>query len=236
MRRGPKRPMAGRPGGPGEGAGGGGPEDPVGTGREQAAESPGGPGGDVAGEPRSGEARPGEHRTGERRTGEALAPEAQPAFAGSGALRGGIEGAVEISAALSPEVLMRYLDGELAPPDRQRVEQLLAGATEIQRELMVYRHIHEDLSEIRLRTGGGRRSVWERVNQRLTRPMGWLFLCAGVGSWLLYLAWVYLSSATPTWEKLMSSAIVIGVLLLFASVIHDRYREWLTDPYRDVER
>lgn len=224
MRRGPKRPMAGRPGGPGEGAGGGG--GPVDPGNPARPESPGGPGGDLA-----GEARPGAPRT-----GEALAPETQPAFAGSGALQGGIEGAVEISAALSPEVLMRYLDGELAPPDRQRVEQLLAGATEIQRELMVYRHIHEDLSEIRLRTGGGRRSVWERVNQRLTRPMGWIFLCAGGGSWLLYLAWVYLSSATPTWEKLMSSAVVIGVLLLFASVIHDRYREWLTDPYRDVER
>lgn len=144
--------------------------------------------------------------------------------------------AVEVSTTLSSETLMRYLDGELNPDERRRVEELLAGATELQRDLVVYRHIHEDLSEIRLRTGGGRRSVWERVNQRLTRPMGWILLSAGAASWAVYLAWIYLSSATPTWEKVMSSAVVIGLLLLLASVIHDRYREWLSDPYRDVER
>jgi hypothetical protein len=137
---------------------------------------------------------------------------------------------------LPPELLMRYLDGELAPEERARVERLLEDATEIQRDLLVYRHIHQDLSELRLRTGGGRRSVWDRVHQRLTRPVGWIFLCTGVAAWLIYLTWIYLSSATPTWEKFMSSAVVIGVILLFASVIHDRYRELLTDPYRDVER
>jgi anti-sigma factor RsiW len=137
---------------------------------------------------------------------------------------------------LSPELLMRFLDGELPPEERVRVEGLLAGATEVQRDLLVYRQIHQDLSEIRLRTGGGRRSVWDRVHQRLTRPMGWILLGSGVAAWAVYLAWLYLSSATPSWEKLMSSAVVIGILLLFASVIHERYREWLTDPYRDVER
>jgi hypothetical protein len=137
---------------------------------------------------------------------------------------------------LAPELLMRYLDGELTPDERARVESLLADATEVQRELVVYRHIHRDLSELRLHTGGGRRSVWDRVHKRLSRPVGWILTCTGVFAWLVYGAWVYLSSATPSWEKAMSSAVVIGVLLLFASVIHDRYREWLTDPYRDVER
>jgi hypothetical protein len=137
---------------------------------------------------------------------------------------------------ITPELLMRFLDGELTPEERARVEAALAGATEVQRDLLVYRHIREDFSNLRLRTGGGRRSVWERVHARITRPMGWIFFCTGTAAWLLYASWVYFSSATPTFEKLMSAAVVIGVLLLFASVIHERYREWLTDPYRDVER
>ena len=137
---------------------------------------------------------------------------------------------------LPPELLMRYLDGELSPGERARVEALLATDTEVQRDLLVYRHIHQDLSELRLHAGGGRRSVWERVHLRLTRPIGWILFCTGVAAWLLYGAWVYFSSAVPTWEKAMSSALVIGILLVFASVIHERYREWLTDPYRDVER
>ncbi len=147
---------------------------------------------------------------------------------------GGGEG--DLPAGLAPELLMRYLDGELTPEERARVDAMLADATEVQRDLVVYRHIHRDLSELRFHTGGGQRSVWDRVHNRLTRPMGWIFFCTGVAAWLVYGAWVYLSSATPSWEKAMSSAVVIGVLLLFASVIHERYREWLTDPYRDVER
>jgi hypothetical protein len=38
------------------------------------------------------------------------------------------------------------------------------------------------------------------------------------------------------WEKLATGAVVIGILALLTSVIWERYREWLTDPYRDVHR
>lgn len=134
------------------------------------------------------------------------------------------------------EMLMRYLDGELPPAERRRVDESLAGSTELQRELALFRAMHEDLSGIRLHGQNVNRSVWTRVNSRLTRPMGWLFLNLGIAIWVVYGTWIYFSSAVPTWEKLTTAAVVIGILLLFASVIHDRYREWLTDPYRDVQR
>lgn len=137
---------------------------------------------------------------------------------------------------ISPERLMAYLDGELAPEERAQVETLLARHTEAQRDLVLFRHLHEDLSGIRLRTRAARSSVWDRVHRRLSRPLGWLLIIAGTAAWLAYGAWLYLSSTIPTWEKLMTGAVVIGVLTLFTSVIHERYREWLTDPYRDVER
>jgi len=59
-----------------------------------------------------------------------------------------------------------------------------------------------------------------------------------VGSlvWAAYGIYVYLTSPAFLLEKLTTSAIVIGILLLFASVIWERYREWLTDPYRDIQR
>ena len=43
-------------------------------------------------------------------------------------------------------------------------------------------------------------------------------------------------SAIDPWEKLATSAIGVGIMLLFGSVIYERYKEWLTDPYRDVIR
>jgi anti-sigma factor RsiW len=137
---------------------------------------------------------------------------------------------------LAPETLMAYMDGELDPEARARVEAVLARHTEARRELILFQHLHEDLSGIRLRAKEARASVWGRVHQRLTRPLGWLLVAAGTVAWLLYGAWMYVSSAVPTVEKLMTGAVVIGILMLFTSVIHERYREWLVDPYRDVER
>jgi hypothetical protein len=138
--------------------------------------------------------------------------------------------------AIAPERLMAYLDGELAPEERAEVEALLARHTEAQRDLVLFRHLHEDLSGIRLRTRATRSSVWDRVHRRLSRPLGWILIIGGTGAWLGYGTWMYVSSTVPTWEKLMTGAVVIGVLTLFTSVIHERYREWLADPYRDVER
>jgi hypothetical protein len=74
------------------------------------------------------------------------------------------------------------------------------------------------------------------VNRRLTRPIGWLLVMMGTVAWVAHFVYEYFTSAAPSWEIMATSAVVIGVLLLFASVIYDRYRELLTDPYRHVER
>lgn len=137
---------------------------------------------------------------------------------------------------LSPQQLMAYLDGELAPEERSQVESVLGRNTEAQRDLILFRHLHEDLSGIKLRTRTTQDSVWDRVHRQLSRPLGWLLVVSGALAWIAYGVWMYISSSTPTWEKLMTGAVVIGVLVLFISVIHERYREWLTDPYRHVER
>jgi anti-sigma factor RsiW len=134
------------------------------------------------------------------------------------------------------EMLMRYLDGELSPEERRKVEARLESSTELRRELALFRSLHEDLSGIRLKAGPLGRSIWGAVHRRLTRPVGWLLVVLGATAWTVHAAYVFLTAPTPAWEKLATSAIVIGILLLFASVIHERWRELATDPYRDVER
>ena len=137
---------------------------------------------------------------------------------------------------VSHEALMQYLDGELAPTERRAVESALERSTELRRELSVFRTLHEDLAAISFDRRATRDSVWERVSKRLARPIGWLLVSTGLTAWLIHFAYLYCASAATSWEKLATSAVVIGVLVLFASVIHERYRELLTDPYRDVER
>ena len=132
--------------------------------------------------------------------------------------------------------LMRYLDGELTPDERARVDAALSTSTELQREIAIYRAIKADFQELSFEPAGRYTSVWDRVNARVTRPIGWLLVVAGTLAWMSYGVYVFATSPSDPWEKLATAAIAIGILILFASVIWERYQEWLRDPYRDVHR
>ena len=132
--------------------------------------------------------------------------------------------------------LMRYLDGEMPPAERREVEAAIERSAELRRELTIYRALHEDMSMISFAREATRDSIWGRVSKRLARPIGWYLVGTGVVAWAIHMVYLYFTSAAAQWEKLATTAVVIGVLLLFASVIHERYRELLTDPYRNVKR
>lgn len=137
---------------------------------------------------------------------------------------------------VSSEDLMRYLDGELSPAERDRLDQHLAMCTECGRELALYRGLKLDLEAIALEGFEPRRPVWHTVHRRLARPMGWVLLLAGAGALATYGIYLFLTASVDPLEKLAAGAVGIGILLLLASVIWERYREWQTDPYRDLQR
>ena len=134
------------------------------------------------------------------------------------------------------EELMRYLDGEVGPEERLRIEGALDSSTELRRELLIYRAMKDDLQTLKLQHGGESRSIWYGVSRQLARPLGWVLLIVGSLVWAAYGIYLFATSSAFILEKLATSAIVIGVLLLFASVVWERYREWLSDPYRDLQR
>ncbi len=137
---------------------------------------------------------------------------------------------------ITSEDLMRYIDGELAPEERARVDAELETSTELQREVAIFRALKEGFQELSFHPAELRRSVWDGVNARVTRPVGWIFVVVGAVVWLTYGAYVFATSPGDPWEKLAMGAVAIGILLLLASVIWERYREWEKDPYKDVYR
>ena len=141
-----------------------------------------------------------------------------------------------MSQPVTHEELMRYLDGEVGAEERSRIEASLESSTEIRRELAVYRAMKDDLRTLKLNDGGPNGSVWNAVNRHLARPFGWVLLVVGALVWAAYGIYTYLSSPTFLWQKLATSAVGIGILLLLASVIWERYRTWLTDPYREIQK
>jgi len=140
------------------------------------------------------------------------------------------------SGQVTPDDLMRYLDGELSPEDRSRVEAEAARSTELQREIAMYRSLKADVQGLSFHPATHGSSVWDGVNQRVNRPIGMGLILIGLVVWMAYGAYVFATSSVSAWEKLATAAIAIGVLQLLASVIWDRYREFQTDPYKDVQR
>ena len=141
-----------------------------------------------------------------------------------------------MSPRVTSEDLMRYLDGELAPDERARVDAELAASTELQREVAIFRALKEGFQELSFHPAELHRSVWDRVNARVTRPIGGLLVVVGIVVWLSYGVYLFATQPGDPWEKLATGAVAIGILLLLASVIWERYREWEKDPYRDVYR
>ncbi len=136
---------------------------------------------------------------------------------------------------VSHESLMRYLDGEAAPEERARIDAALADSTELQREIVIFRTMKSDLQAMTFGLAADQ-SVWGAVHRRITRPLGWIMLIAGFVTWGVYGSYLFFSSAIDIWEKLATSAIGLGILLLFGTVIYERRKEWHSDPYRNVYR
>jgi anti-sigma factor RsiW len=131
------------------------------------------------------------------------------------------------------EMLSAYADGELAPDEARRVEEHLARCTECARELAINRSIGGAMRSTE--SGHPRGGVWEGVHRRITRPLGWVLILAGVAAWL-GLALVAWFREAMTWEWLVATAVGVGVLLLLVGIGYEQYREWKTSPYKDIER
>lgn len=137
---------------------------------------------------------------------------------------------------VSHDDIMRYLDGELPPSEHRRVEAEVQASPELQRDIAIYRAMRDDFHGLAFRSRRGDQSVWNSMNIRVVRPVGWIVGVAGGLAWTGYAGYAFATSHADILEKLAAAAVVIGTLTLLASVIIQRYREWGTDPYKDVHR
>lgn len=131
--------------------------------------------------------------------------------------------------------LMRYLDGELPPERTREVEEALESSTELRREYVIFRRMKTDLEDMGAQMHA-ERSVWDAVNRQLTRPVGWILFLVGAAVWAAYGAFAYLSGAGALWEKLATSAVVVGLAMVLVSALVDRWRDLKSDPYKEIQQ
>ena len=69
-----------------------------------------------------------------------------------------------MSESITTQDLMRYVDGELAPDQRRRVEEVLAASTELQRQVTIFRSLKAGVQDLSLPGTTRGRSIWDRVS------------------------------------------------------------------------
>lgn len=130
---------------------------------------------------------------------------------------------------VSEQDLMRYLDGELPPDERARVDTALDASPELRRQLETFRSLRAGFHDLTFPPAGPDRSVWDRVAVRVFRSSARMFIGIGVGFWLAYAAYELSTGRSDAWTRVAVGGMAIAVLVLFALVIRDRYRTWSDD-------
>jgi hypothetical protein len=136
-------------------------------------------------------------------------------------------------------MLSAYLDSELTQAESQRVRIHLEDCQECRDELEQLRRLQRVTAGMEF--GGppdGRMDeLAERFSVKGPRRFAWILLGAGVLGWLVYaLVLLIVNLRPPTLQEALGGAIVLGLVLLFVSVIRQRWLEYPHDRYRKVKR
>ncbi len=136
------------------------------------------------------------------------------------------------------ELLSGYLDDELTQQKRQLVSLHLEACSACSENLEGLRALRERMGQAQL--GDTNKDIWREMMDdtavKLSRGTGWFLFIGG----LLAIAGIAIvmfltSSSISGVEKLLISAVYLGLGALFVSVLRQRLIERKTDKYKDVE-
>ena len=140
--------------------------------------------------------------------------------------------------AAGSEWLSGYLDGEVTQQQRQRVELLLEESPALRFELAELKKMQSTVKTLAHKELGK-----ERLNEMVSSPTQWVARKSG---WALYLVGLAVlvgwglyqfsrDNEVHLVEKIATGMVLMGVVLLFASVLRKRLNEARNDRYKDVQ-
>ena len=137
------------------------------------------------------------------------------------------------------EKLSAYLDNELTQQDSQRVGVHLRECDRCRRTYEDFTRLRGDVGELRFPEPPVEewRKMMSGFTFNATRGIGWLLW--GGGAVVLAVYGIYTFATDPTVEAIQRIgvlAVILGVVLVFMTVLAERMRGFRDDKYKDVEK
>jgi predicted anti-sigma-YlaC factor YlaD len=134
---------------------------------------------------------------------------------------------------------MRLLDGEMSAEEAAAYESHLRGCDVCHREMKSLGRVVRFSEELKLRVPEDEfwKGYWESVYRRSERGIGFVLLIGGLLALTGY--GIFRAVTSPhflTYEGISITIVLVGLAIIFISVVRERYHESRNDPYREVER
>jgi hypothetical protein len=134
---------------------------------------------------------------------------------------------------------MKFLDGEMTADEQHQFEEHVKGCEICEAELRDMGRVVNLTSEIRLKQPEEAfwEDYWRGIYRRTERGLGFFLIAAGLG---VLTAFGMLKAVTSpefwTVKGLSGAALILGLWIVFLSVVRERYHEQKNDPYKEVQR
>lgn len=141
------------------------------------------------------------------------------------------------------DLLMGYLDKELTDEQRRQFEEHLAGCSECRGELEQFKKLKAITDEVTLAEPEDRlwQDYWGGVYNRIERGIGWIVFSVAAILLTIYGGFKMIEEIVedPQIGMLLKAgllALILGLAVLFVSVLRERIFFWSKDRYRNVRR
>jgi hypothetical protein len=141
------------------------------------------------------------------------------------------------------DLMMGYLDSELNDEQKRRFEQHVSGCPECAGELEEFKRLKAITDEVTLVEPEDRiwQDYWGGIYNRIERGAGWIVFSVAAVLLTIYCGFRAIEEIIrdPKVEMVFKAgllALLVGLAILFVSVLRERIYFWKRDRYKDVRR
>jgi hypothetical protein len=134
---------------------------------------------------------------------------------------------------------MKFLDGELTAVEQREYEEHIKGCNTCEVELREMGRVVRFTNEVRLKKPDEEfwEDYWRGIYRRTERGFGFFLIAAALG---VLTAFGLLKAVTSpefwTVKGISGAVLMLGLWIVFLSVVRERYHEQKNDPYKEVQQ